>query len=234
MESKRLWLPNIPDVILVDNLIKKYNVDFNSSIISIIGEVDIPENQKQDILTYDLVNDGNCAIIGTDGLENEMILNSIVYSLVSHYNASQVNLYAFDFGTSNFRKYNKFPQFGGVVLTGEDEKYRNLFKLISDQINIRKKIVSDSGLSYGEYIKQNVGKMPLIVIFVNQYDSMNDYDDNLYDAMKDVYDYAYRVFFGKAPIDVMYRMNRGSKGAEQKVLQYIWDTYIEPKGDKNE
>ena len=181
MESKRLWLPNIPDVILVDNLIKKYNVDFNSSIISIIGEVDIPENQKQDILTYDLVNDGNCAIIGTDGLENEMILNSIVYSLVSHYNASQVNLYAFDFGTSNFRKYNKFPQFGGVVLTGEDEKYRNLFKLISDQINIRKKIVSDSGLSYGEYIKQNVGKMPLIVIFVNQYDSMNDYDDNLYD-----------------------------------------------------
>ena len=56
------------------------------------------------------------------------------------------------------------------------------------------------------------------------------YDDNLYDAMKDVY----RVFFGKAPIDVIYRMNYGSKGAEQKVLQYIWDTYIEPKGENNE
>lgn len=51
--------------------------------------------------------------------------------------------------------------------------------------------------------------------------------------MKDVYDYAYRVFFGKAPIDVIYRMNYGCKGAEQKVLQYIWDTYIEPKGEEN-
>ena len=52
--------------------------------------------------------------------------------------------------------------------------------------------------------------------------------------MKDVYDYAYRVFFGKAPIDVIYRMNYGSRGAEEKVLQYIWDTYIEPKGENNE
>ena len=60
------------------------------------------------------------------------------------------------------------------------------------------------------------------------------WDDNLYDAMKDVYDYAYRVFFGKAPIDVIYRMNYGSRGAEEKVLQYIWDTYIEPKGENHE
>lgn len=60
------------------------------------------------------------------------------------------------------------------------------------------------------------------------------WDDNLYNAMRDVYDYAYRVFFGKAPIDVMYRINQGSKGAEQKVLQYIWDTYIQPKEISNE
>ena len=59
-------------------------------------------------------------------------------------------------------------------------------------------------------------------------------DDSLYNAMKDVYDYAYRVFFGKAPIDVAFRMNRGSKGAEMRVLNYIWDTYIEPKGENNE
>ena len=58
-------------------------------------------------------------------------------------------------------------------------------------------------------------------------------DDSLYNAMKNVYDYAYRVFFGKAPIDVMFRVNYGSRGAEQKVLQYIWDTYIEPKRENN-
>ena len=49
-----------------------------------------------------------------------------------------------------------------------------------------------------------------------------------------IYNYAQKVFFGKAPIDVIYRMNYGSKGAEQKVLQYIWETYVEPKGDDDE
>lgn len=59
------------------------------------------------------------------------------------------------------------------------------------------------------------------------------WDDNLYDAMKDVYYYAFRVFFGMAPTDVAFRINHGSKGAEMRVLNYIWDTYIEPKGEEN-
>lgn len=59
-------------------------------------------------------------------------------------------------------------------------------------------------------------------------------EDNLYNAMKDVYYYAFRVFFGMAPIDVAFRMNHGNKGAEMQVLNYIWDTYIEPKGENNE
>lgn len=49
----------------------------------------------------------------------------------------------------------------------------------------------------------------------------------------DIYNYAQKVFFGKAPIDVSYRMNYGAKGAEQRVLHYIWENYIEPKGEDN-
>ena len=79
-EAKKLWLPNIPPIILVDNLIKKYNINFSDSIKAVIGEVDIPAEQKQDVLVYDLLKDGNCSIFGTDGLENEMIIHSLLYS----------------------------------------------------------------------------------------------------------------------------------------------------------
>ena len=49
------------------------------------------------------------------------------------------------------------------------------------------------------------------------------------DIAINIYNYAQKVFFGKAPLDVVFRANFGSKGAEQKVLHYIWETYIEPK-----
>lgn len=49
------------------------------------------------------------------------------------------------------------------------------------------------------------------------------------DTAINIYNYAQKVFFGKAPLDVAFRAQFGSKGAEQKVLHYIWETYVEPK-----
>lgn len=39
--------------------------------------------------------------------------------------------------------------------------------------------------------------------------------------LKQIYDYAYKVFFGQDKEDVNYRIAYGSNGAEQKVLKYI-------------
>lgn len=41
------------------------------------------------------------------------------------------------------------------------------------------------------------------------------------EILKQIYDYAYKVFFGKDEEDVNYRIAYGSNGAEQKVLKYI-------------
>ena len=59
-------------------------------------------------------------------------------------------------------------------------------------------------------------------------------DDNLYESMLDVYDYIEKVFYSKAPKDVMFRYNWGERGIAEKILSYIWNTYIEPKGENNE
>ena len=48
-----------------------------------------------------------------------------------------------------------------------------------------------------------------------------------------IYDYANQVFFGKAPKDVAFRYHWGSNGAERKVLDWIWKTYIEPNEENN-
>ena len=41
--------------------------------------------------------------------------------------------------------------------------------------------------------------------------------------LEDIYDFAYNTFFGTKDSEVQFRIAYGSKGAEQKVLQYIED-----------
>ena len=49
----------------------------------------------------------------------------------------------------------------------------------------------------------------------------------LYVANK-IYEYAYNVFFGTTQQEKEFRRNYGAKGAETKVLNYIWNEFIAP------
>ena len=65
----------------------------------------------------------------------------------------------------------------------------------------------------------------------------NEYRDWLIDktweegscaTAKKIYNYAEKVFLGQEPENVSFRYHWGSKGAEQKVLNYIYENFIEP------
>ena len=45
-------------------------------------------------------------------------------------------------------------------------------------------------------------------------------------AARIIYNYAYEVFYGTDKDSVEFRMNYGSKGAEDKVLNFIWEEFI--------
>ena len=61
---KQLWLDKIPEFIYVEKLRQKYNYLPEKGVINpIIGELDDPNNQRQDILTLPLSADGNTIIM---------------------------------------------------------------------------------------------------------------------------------------------------------------------------
>lgn len=182
-KSKRLWLENISDTILVDNLVKKYNLTFDKSIYAIVGEYDAPERQEQGLITLDFLKSGNTIIYGNDGSEREMLLNTIVYSTTNYYGSDKVNFYAIDYGSEILNKYVNLNHFGGVVINGEDEEFNNLFRLIRKEIKKRKKILADFG---GEYKYYNKGNLPLMIIIFNNYDSIYESNQNLYDDLPEL------------------------------------------------
>ena len=186
-KAKRLWLDNIPDVILVDDLVKKYNVTEEPyNIEAVIGEYDAPEKQEQGLLKYSPIEEGSTIIYSMDQQESEMLLNTIIYSTIISHTPEEINYYIIDYGSQTFTNYNNIPHVGGVVLPGEDEKYRNLFKMIREELTKRKTTLVEYGGMYKNYVKSSEQKMPLKVIIMNNYDAINEADKTLYDTFPEL------------------------------------------------
>ena len=184
-KSRKLWLDNIPPIILVDDLIKKYNIEINPyNVEAIIGEYDAPETQQQGIVKYNYLDQGNTIIYGNDGTENEMLLDSIIYSTCKYHRAEEVNFYIMDYGSEVLRKYEQLPHVGGIVFASDEEKYNNLIKLLKNEIKRRKQIFTQFGGEYRNYVKSN--KLPLIVVILNNYDSISDSNKDLFEVLPDL------------------------------------------------
>ena len=186
-KSRKLWLDNIPEIILVNDLERRYNYKTKPfEVEAIIGEYDAPEAQKQDIVVYNFLSDGNTIIYGNDGSEREMMVDEIIYSSTKDHNVSELNYYIVDYGSESFRKYSKLPHVGGIVFIGDDEKYNNLFKMLKDEILNRKKLFADYGGEYLNYISNSGKTLPLKVVILNNYDSIYENNSTIYDDLPDL------------------------------------------------
>ena len=176
----QLWLPKIPEYITLSDLIKKYNYHASKNCLNpIIGEYDDPNNQRQDLLTLPLSNDGNAIIYGSAGSGIENFVTTLVYSLISFHSPEELNLYLLDFGAETLRMFQNAPQVGDFVTLSESEKVNNLFQMIQEMIETRKKLFADFNGNYEGYIKNSGKQIPMIVVIINNYEAFADtYDEN--------------------------------------------------------
>ena len=175
--AKKLWLDKIPAEIFVTNLVRKYAFMAKSwEIKAVIGELDDPNNQRQDLLLLDFNEGGNTLIYGVSG--KEIMLSSIIYSLIINHSSDEINIYIIDFGSEMFGTFTNAPQVGDVVFINEQEKLVNLFNTISKELERRKKLFSDFNGSYNLYIKNSGKTLPYIIIIINNYEALNEnYED---------------------------------------------------------
>ena len=186
-KSRRLWLENIPEIILEEQLEKKYNIKGTPyQVEAIIGEYDAPEKQEQGIVKYNFTENGNTIIYGNDSSEREMVLNEIIYSASKLHSAEEVNFYIIDYGSESLRRYSKLPQIGGMVFAGEEEKITNLLKMVKEEIQKRKTAFVDYSGEYQNYIQNSNEKMPIFTVIMNNYDSIFESNQYFYDELPDL------------------------------------------------
>ena len=184
IKTKPLWLDKIPAFIKISNLISKYNFVTHDSMLDIpIGEYDIPSEQTQNLLTVNFNAAGNTLVYGASGSGKENFLTTMIYTSMKLYNPQDVNYYVLDFGAEVLKVFRNSPYVGDIVSIDEEEKVKNLFKMITSMVEQRKDLLSKTGSDFISYNKKASKKLPNVVVILNNYeayqDTYSDYDDML-------------------------------------------------------
>ena len=169
-----ICLPSLKDKILTDEL--DYTVEENTVGISVpLGVFDDPEQQQQGVVELDVSKD-NVYIVGSAQMGKTVMLQTLVYGLIKKYTPQQVNIYLVDCGSMVLKIFEDSAHVGGVVLSNEEEKCKNLFKMLNGMVIHRKKILSSKGVgNYAAYLEAGYNDMPLAVVVIDNMAAFNEY-----------------------------------------------------------
>ena len=175
IKERQLWLENIPEIIYLKDIRKKYNVKYEkNNIAPVIGEFDDPFNQRQGVYELKLSKEGNTIIYGSPDSGKETLLSTIVYDIMTTYTTEEVEMYLLDFGSEALKIFNKCPHVGDTAFMDDAEKINRFFDMIQKEIRHRKEILSDYNGNYDLYLKTSDKPMPMIVVVINNYEAFSE------------------------------------------------------------
>ncbi len=175
IEVDQLWLDRIPNYITVAALMRKYNIKHKDNVIApIVGEYDDPSNQRQGILRVPFISDGNGIVYGVAGSGKDTFISSMVFSSMYLYTPEELNYYILDFGSESLKVFEDSPLVGNVLVSSDKDKIVNLFKMLINKIEERKKLFTSFGGSYEYYLSHSDEKLPAIVVIINNFEVYAD------------------------------------------------------------
>lgn len=144
-------------------------------IMAEIGILDDPSRQRQDSVFLNFSQE-NILIIGASQYGKTNLLQTIIRGLASSYTPDEVNIYILDFGSMVLKNLESLPHVGGVAGSSEDEKFKNLFKMLIEEINRRKELLVEAGVSsFTAYKEAGKKDLPQIVLMVDNFTAVKEF-----------------------------------------------------------
>jgi S-DNA-T family DNA segregation ATPase FtsK/SpoIIIE len=158
LRAPALWLEPIPALITLADLMRKYGLDDDhqnivetTELTAIIGELDDPACQRQDVLRLPLGAEGNVIVYGAAGSGKEALLNALLCSLLYRHTARTLNCYLLDFGAESLGVFRQAPQVGDVVFSSDVEKLESFFRMMLAEIERRRKLLAEVDGGFAGY-----------------------------------------------------------------------------------
>ena len=168
--------PPLSRKIMFDDEIVKENTNNHIPL----GMYDDIDNQYQGVFYLDIFNQ-NTFIVGSARSGKTNVLQVIIKSIITYETPEDVNIYILDFSTGFMKIFESSKHVGGVVTKAEDEKLKNLIKLINRQIEIRKRKFLEVGVSsFSSYKESGRDDLPQIVLIIDNFISLKElyFNDN--------------------------------------------------------
>lgn len=162
---QQICLPSLEKEIIFDS--EKYAGAKNVKMTCAIGIYDDPDNQYQGLAKINLASQ-NTLIIGSSQYGKTNLLELLIRNLAETYTPDEVNMYIIDFGSMVLKNFEKLSHVGGVVCPSDDEKLKNLFKYLNDQIQYRReKLLAVGVSSFASYMEAGYKDIPQIIVLID-------------------------------------------------------------------
>lgn len=144
------------------------------SIWADLGIYDDPDNQYQGVYSVDLTNQ-NVMLVGSAQSGKTNVLQTIIRSVATNYTPEEVNIYIIDFASMVLKNFERLNHVGGVVIASEDEKLKNLFKLLRSEMEARKeKMLSVGVSSFAAYKEAGKTDIPQIILMIDNLTALKE------------------------------------------------------------
>jgi S-DNA-T family DNA segregation ATPase FtsK/SpoIIIE len=178
---------------------------------------DDPKNQRQDLLAVNIGLDGHVILYGAPGTGKTTFLQTLIYSLVKSYSPELLNLYLLDFGGRTMGYYNELPHTGGVIFSDEADKLDKLFRMLTKELENRKRKFAEYGVgSLQSYMQISGRKEPAMVMIIDNYSAFTelypDSENTIVTLSREGGNYGiYMIFTAANTNSVKYRVSQNFK-----------------------
>lgn len=172
------WLPPLSNQIAVTDLRKEESVDLWSkapSYKAVLGFMDIPSQQAQEVAWHDFEDDGHLSIFAGPSMGKSTALQTVTMDLARHNSPEFLNLYLFDFGTNGLLPLRRLPHVADFFTIDDDEKIAKFIARIKVEMSDRKKALSRYNVATAKLYRQVSGEtMPQILIVIDSYEGLRE------------------------------------------------------------
>ncbi|MBQ3574065.1 MAG: hypothetical protein IJA26_00210, partial [Clostridia bacterium] len=170
---RQLCLPALPELLPFDN------VSANSMYDLPIGIYDQPSQQSQGVTTYNVLS-GNLLVVGASQMGKTNLLQTILRASAERMDSSDIVFYIMDFNTGVFRSYADLSIVGGVVSQDQEERFKNLLKLLRQEISYRKSCLAENNVTSFKAYRESGKQMPAIVVMLDNFAAYRELYDEEY------------------------------------------------------
>lgn len=171
----KIGLKKLPDICLPSlRTVIQYSNEYIDEFSVPVGVYDDPDNQLQETFGINVFSE-NTMMVGSSMMGKTNLLQLVIRGIAEKYTPNEVTMYIIDFASMVLKNFEKLNHVGGVVVSNEEEKLKNLFKMLNEEIVMRKEKLLTAGVSNFVAYKESGNKdIPQIVVLIDNLTALKE------------------------------------------------------------